>query len=123
MKQTTWRIGWYSKIVLTVIAVSLVGLLVRQLPEKVEAEPEWRTPGVTVLSTDYTSLRGVLGVRLKLEKEKPILSRPQRDLAQMVFDNPYAPDEQVLEYVLVFDYARGYRVKFMTDDFIILEAE
>jgi len=40
MTQVTWGIGWYSKGVLTVIAVVLVGLSVGQLPGKVEAEPE-----------------------------------------------------------------------------------
>ena len=40
MRQATWRVGWHSKIVLTVITVSLVALLVRQLPGKVEAKPE-----------------------------------------------------------------------------------
>ena len=40
MEKVTWKVGWYSKVVLTVIAVSLVGLLVRQLPKKVEAKPD-----------------------------------------------------------------------------------
>ncbi len=41
MKQATWRVGWYSKVVLTIIAVSLVGLLVRQASIKVKAEQEF----------------------------------------------------------------------------------
>jgi len=41
MKQATWRVGLYSKVVLTVIAVSLVGLLVRKAPIEVKAEQEF----------------------------------------------------------------------------------
>lgn len=40
MNQATWRLGLYSKVVLTVIAVSFVGLLVGQLPRRVEAQAE-----------------------------------------------------------------------------------
>jgi len=41
MRQATWRVGWYSRVVLTVIAVSLVGLLLGQAPIEVEAEQEF----------------------------------------------------------------------------------
>ncbi|MBA7666408.1 hypothetical protein ES703_74488 [subsurface metagenome] len=41
MKQRSWKVGWYSKVVLTVIAVSLGGLLVRQAPIEVKAEQEF----------------------------------------------------------------------------------
>ena len=124
MKSATWGVGLYSKVVLTVIAVCLVGLLVRQLPEKVEANPaSYGTSGVTVLSRDYISLRNMLQIHLKLDKERPILLPSQRDLAQEIFDNPYAGYEQILHFVLVFKYAMGDRVKFVTDDFIILESE
>ena len=40
MKQATWRVGLYSKVILTIIAVSLVGLLLEQTPVEVKAEQE-----------------------------------------------------------------------------------
>lgn len=41
MKQATWRVGLYSKAVLTIIAASLVGLLLGQAPIEVKAEQEF----------------------------------------------------------------------------------
>jgi len=79
--------------------------------------------GVYVLSRDYTILRSALEMRVELNKESQLLFGSDRDFAQEVFDNPYAAYSQVLLSVLLFDYAMGHRVKFVTDDFIILEAE
>lgn len=129
MKQATWRLGLYSKVVLTVIAVSLVGLLVRQLPGKVEAKPEYRKPRVEVVALNVPDLRGNLDTHLKyeaiLEKEgKPPLIDPERTaLAQRISEETRSGPESLLHHVLTYKYAMGYRVKFMTDDFIILESE
>lgn len=40
MKQTAWKLGLYSKVLLAIIAVTLVGVLVGQPPGKIAAEEE-----------------------------------------------------------------------------------
>jgi len=40
MKQTAWKLGLYSKVILAIIAVTLVGVLVGQPPGKIAAEEE-----------------------------------------------------------------------------------
>ena len=128
MKQATWRAGWYSKVILTIIAVSLVGLLVRQLPKKVEAQ-RYGNIRVDVVELTVPDLRNELEVYLeqdkKWEKEGklPFLDPRLRALAQKVFDYPNPDIKRLLDSVLAYKYALGYRVKLMTDDFIILEAE
>jgi len=57
-KRAMWKVGWYSNIVLTVIAVSLVGLLTKQVSLQVQASPEVRPVA-----------------------EKPETSRPQRKIS------------------------------------------
>lgn len=132
MRQATWSVGWYSKVVLTIIAVSLVGLLVRQLPGKVEAKPErYRNPGISVVAValDVPDLRGALNVFLsyddKLEKEgkTPILDRKWRELVGREILQTRAGRKSLLDAVLHYRYAMGYRVKLMNDDFITLESE
>ncbi|MBA7491094.1 hypothetical protein ES702_01639 [subsurface metagenome] len=127
MNQATWRVGWYSKVVLTVIAVSLVGLLVRQLPGKVEAKPGYGTPGVIELTVP--KLRRDLRVYLANDDELikkgelPVVGSKRRALAQKVYDYLPADVEQLLRQVLHYEYAMGYRVKFVSDSLIILEYE
>ena len=129
MKQSTWRVGLHSKVILTVIAASLVGLLVRQLPGKVEAKPEYRKPRVDVVELSLRDLRNELEAYLEQDKEwekegrLPFLDPRLRGLAQKVFDCPDSGIRRLLDSVLAYKYALGYRVKLMTDDFIILEAE
>ena len=99
-----------SRIILTIIGISLVGLLVKQLPEKMEANPEYSVLWIKVISLDYKDLKNNLNILVNLDKEKPFLRL-------------YPGDRDLAEYVLAFEYALGYRVKFVTDDFIILESE
>lgn len=129
MKQATWKVGWYSRVILTIIAVSLVGLLVRQLPKKVEAQRS-RSMRVDVVKIDVIDLRTSLMIYLEQEKkleregELPIIpDRRMRDLAQRTYDHYGSNVRQLLTHVLAYKYALDYRVKFMNDDFIILEAE
>ena len=125
MKQTTWRMGLYGKVVLTIIAVSLVGLLVRQVPRKVRAKPQYTNARVGVLCTDYTSLRSDLEIRVNYDKEHPLITLDlgDRELARKALERPYTAYKTILQYVLAYQYALGYRVKFVTEDFIILEYE
>ncbi|MBA7496201.1 hypothetical protein ES702_06799 [subsurface metagenome] len=124
MKESGWRVGRYNKVVLTIIAVSLVGLLVRQLPKKVEASPSVDV-GVDVISTEYSSLRSSLNVVVTYDQENPLrsLDPSLRELAQKINEAPLPSFDMVLENVLAYKYALGYRVKFATNDFIILERE
>ena len=131
MKPATWRVGLYSKVVLTVIAVSLAGLLVRQLPRGAEAKPEIRRDSrVKVIELNVPNLRSKLGTHLEVEKDQvekgniaPLLTSEERALAQRLYEYPSASFEHLLGGVLWYEYAVGYRVKFATDDFIILESE
>lgn len=124
MKETTWRIGRYNKVVLTIIAVSLVGLLVRQLPKKVEANPSIDVQ-VDVISTEYSNLRNLLDVSVTYDKKNPLryLNPNLRELAWEVNEAPLPTFDSVFKYLLAYKYALGYRVKFATNDFIILESE
>ena len=114
-----------SRIILTIIGISLVGLLVKQLPEKMEANPEYSVLRIKVISLDYKDLKNNLNILVNLDKEKPFLRLypGDRDLAEKVATSPSPSRDMLLEYVLAFEYALGYRVKFVTDDFIILESE
>ncbi len=128
MRQATWRLGLYSKVVLTIIAVSLVGLLVRQLPKKVEAQ-RYGNIRVGVVQLTVSLLRNELQVYLEQDKERekegrlPLLDPGLKALAQRIFDYPGSDIKQLLDSVLVYKYALGYRAKLMTADFIILESE
>ena len=123
MRQATWRVGLYAKVVLMVIAVSLVGLLARQLPKKMEARAEG-TANVRVLAMHHDSLRGLLEELVTYEKKKgSILDQRARKLAKKALEDPSISSRSVLEWVLTYEYALGYRVKCMTNEFIILEAE
>lgn len=107
-----------------------MGLLVRQLPKKVEAKPGYGNVKVDVMKIDAIDLRTNLMIYLEQEKkleregELPIIpDRRTRDLAQRTYDHYGSSVRQLLTQVLAYKYALGYRVKFMNDDFIILEAE
>lgn len=112
MRLKTWKVGWYGKVVLTITAVSIVGLLVRELPKSVEAkaERENKAPYVYFIglrerdideAMDWT-VAGVTATRLK------DASRYER--VNAILRSLYARPEK-------------FRVKFATDDFIILESE
>ena len=111
------QVGWYSKIVLTVIAVSLLGLLMKPVLN-VTAKSKTQTEYV-VMETNYQGLAEAairLGISSeisdKAERMKQRLGVVQ-DLGRGVF----------FEWMLEDLYAKGYRIKFITDDFVILEAK
>jgi len=112
MRQATWRVGWYSKVILTIIAVSLVGLLVRELPRNVEAKPgrESKAPYVYFVGLRERDIdeamdwivAGVTATRLRGA------SRYER--VNAILHSLYARPER-------------YRKKLITNDFIILESK
>ena len=130
MRQATWRLDWYSKVILTVIAVSLVGLLVRQFPGKVEARLEERAPIVVVnMSTancgelaaqlDGLSLLGILPPRV----DTIIKGLKERFNEEKLIDVSIVGRDGLLQWVLEYYYTEGWRIKFIAGDLIFLEVE
>ncbi|TET59114.1 hypothetical protein E3J48_08235 [Candidatus Aerophobetes bacterium] len=129
MKQGAWRIGWYSKVALTVIAVCLVGLLVRQLPRKVEAKPKWRAP-VAIVNMAEVYKKGLAAHldalsqagELPVEIDRGVKGMKSHFNEKELRNVPISQDT-LLEWILQFYYTEGYRIGFITGDLIILEAE
>jgi len=125
MKQRTWKVGLCSKIILTVIAVSLVGLLVKQFPEKLEANsyvsPGGRTPNRFLKEE----------LRVPARYEVYYLSLADKDIIDTLCSVVVAEKAlslardgtkwEQINAILKELYELGFRVKFVTDSFIILE--
>jgi len=116
MKRATWSVGWYSKVVLTIIAISLVGSLVRQLPGKVEAKPERENKAREVFflelhpaGREHALLHTVNGETYTRLKDTRGDIQVNAVLGSLYSGEKYRPGK--------------FKVKFVTNDFIILESE
>ncbi len=116
MKQAVWSVDWYSKVVLTIIAISLVGLLVRQLLGKVEVKPERENKAREVFFLElHPAGREDALLHIVDGETYTRLKDAQGDIqVNAVLDSLYSGEKYRQE---------KFRVKFVTNDFIILESE
>lgn len=148
MRPATWSVGWHSKVVLTIIAVSLVGLLVKELPRKVAANTEeiFKT-----LPEDTQELLKTMPEAFREGYIEALRQRSSYKTSRVYFLSLRDEDidEAILWTLVGSDYLRvrdksryervntllhslycveplrpqRFKVKFVTNDFIILESE
>jgi len=122
MSQATWRVGWYSKIILAVIAVGLATLLIRWMPIRIEAKQSIGTDFLVVQTTSKGSLSAKVMKKIakRLGVWKDISNRSEKVGYEPDYGLMMVPD-LCLEILLEVLCDKGYEIKFATSDFIILE--
>lgn len=121
MKRGRWTIGLYGKIALTIMAVGLTTFLVRGILMGAETGYVSR-PEIDCIVVG-TSYKGQLNsTRIADEAKRLGVSHKLYERVGSYNKTIYAPPEQILELLLEILSGKGYKVKFATSNFIILES-
>lgn len=125
MKQRTSRVGLYSKVVLAAIAVSLLAFLVKWIPVRTEAK-QGLVADIIVVTISHEDQLNCVAMRIAAER-LGILKELNNQIEKAGYDDPRdyiwrMPSGECLEILLEILCNKGYEMKFVTDDFIILES-